>query len=578
MSLVVLVTACNDDDDGEKNVVNQRDFSIADYLMAGSGTQSSNYNTLFVALEKAGLLSTLESGSFTLLAPTDAAFAAAGIDIDDMEAADLATVLNYHLLASEVDAEGLSGRIATVNGATFSAAGGVINGVATATQEISLTNGIVFGLDAVLTPPVGNLSAVLAADANLSLAAAAFAKSSISLTGASNLTVFAPDNDAMTAAGLDQAGIDAATQADIDATLEYHIVAGDNFSSSLSDGEIASTAGTLAEVPGLEITTGDPLEVSGSNVTSGNVPASNGVVHVIDGVLSPPTTVADAMGPSVDVNFGFDGLILDGLYGGIVRLGLEATYFGDVSKEVTVIGPCCGAFSEASFPDDADLQAAIEAHIFDGLIDPLTAGTEGGTRITSIGGDEYVLTTSDNGSFINGSFGNAFVGGGFTATVHNGVLSNVVGILSGLPTDNITTVLDADADYTLFSAALKVVASDIGTADYTILAVDNTTWTAAFGTDLDEVAEIAAASADDLAGVLNHVIPNWYFGVDIDDGTLPVFSAASGNDLTLVMDADGDISVQIDPTDYTSVVKITSSDDFTASNGVVHTVDGVISL
>lgn len=576
VALMVFVSSCTKDDDGEKPVVNQRDFSVADYLTASSGTQQSQYNTLYLALEKAGMLETLGSGTFTLLAPSDAAFAAAGVDIDGTSAADLTTVLEYHLIPSDLETLD-DGRITTVNGASINVSGGIVNGSATATAEFGVANGRIYNLDAVLFPPVGNLNAVLAAYDSLSLAAAAFAKSNIGLGGSSNRTIFAPDNPAMRAAGLDEAGIDAATADDIDAILEYHIVASDLFSPALVDGRYATTAGALTDVPGVEVATGDELTVNGAEVTMGNLIATNGVVHMIDDVLSFPTTMLDGLGPNADVSFGNDAVLYTGLYDGMVRAGLDVSLFGDLTTFYSVAGPCCAAFNEAAYPVDADLLDALNAHIFEGYFDPYSVAAEGGTRFESVGGDKYVATASDNGAFINGTWFNAF-GSTSTAgtnTLYDGRVFTTFGggVLSGLPSDDLVTVLD-NAGYTLFAAALTNLG--IGTGDFTVFAIDDATFTTATG--LTTTGEVAAASEDDLADVLNHVIPNWYFSVDINDGSLPTFTATNDVTVALITDADGDTAILLDSGDLANVVKVTGTDIATASNGVVHTVDGLISF
>lgn len=105
-------------------------------------------------------------------------------------------------------------------------------------------------------------------------------------------TVFAPTDEAFTAA-LESLNLSAedllADEELLVSTLLYHIVPG-NFSAenlSTRSGESLSTAFWGAE---LSISAdGDSLRVGDAQVLTANISARNGVIHVIDSVLLPPT-------------------------------------------------------------------------------------------------------------------------------------------------------------------------------------------------------------------------------------------------------------------------------------------------
>jgi len=66
--------------------------------------------------------------------------------------------------------------------------------------------------------------------------------------------------------------------------LTYHVVSGKTMAADLKDGQELSTV----EGGKLHVTVKDgKVTVGGANVTSANVEASNGVIHVIDKVLLP---------------------------------------------------------------------------------------------------------------------------------------------------------------------------------------------------------------------------------------------------------------------------------------------------
>ena len=123
------------------------------------------HNTLADAVIQAGLLETLQGdGPFTVFAPTDAAFEAAGVDLStfttDEDNQSLANILTYHVIASSVLAADVTDGMtaATVNGASLSFA--VADGVVTindnaevTTADVAASNGVIHVIDAVLMPP-----------------------------------------------------------------------------------------------------------------------------------------------------------------------------------------------------------------------------------------------------------------------------------------------------------------------------------------------------------------------------------------------------------------------------------------
>jgi len=105
------------------------------------------------------------------------------------------------------------------------------------------------------------------------------------LKGDGPLTVFAPTDAAFgkLPAGTVDNLLKPENQADLKAVLLYHVVEGKVMSSDLSGTINAPTlqGGTI------EIVSGNGVTVNGANVTSADVEASNGVIHIIDAVLLP---------------------------------------------------------------------------------------------------------------------------------------------------------------------------------------------------------------------------------------------------------------------------------------------------
>lgn len=105
------------------------------------------------------------------------------------------------------------------------------------------------------------------------------------LQGDGPFTVFAPTNAAFDKL-LTDLGITAdelLAQPDLADVLTYHVVSGNVMASDLTDGMTAET------VNGEELTfdlSGDPM-VNDSMISSTDIEASNGIIHVIDTVLVP---------------------------------------------------------------------------------------------------------------------------------------------------------------------------------------------------------------------------------------------------------------------------------------------------
>jgi uncharacterized surface protein with fasciclin (FAS1) repeats len=106
------------------------------------------------------------------------------------------------------------------------------------------------------------------------------------LSGTGPFTVFAPTNAAFSAlpAGALDDLLKPENKEKLASILTYHVVAGNVMSTDLTDGMKAKT------VNGAEVTItikDGKVMVDGANVTTADIKAGNGVVHVIDAVIMP---------------------------------------------------------------------------------------------------------------------------------------------------------------------------------------------------------------------------------------------------------------------------------------------------
>lgn len=107
------------------------------------------------------------------------------------------------------------------------------------------------------------------------------------ITGDGPFTVFAPTNDAFGKVPDAQMNSlqNQTDQTDLAKLLSYHIVPSKLFSSKLG------TRGLAATLSGAEVTFSetDGLKVNESGVQARNIEATNGIIHALDTVLTPPT-------------------------------------------------------------------------------------------------------------------------------------------------------------------------------------------------------------------------------------------------------------------------------------------------
>ncbi len=134
-------------------------------------------------------------------------------------------------------------------------------------------------------------TAVAAGDFDTLVAAVQAAELEETLRGDGPFTVFAPTDDAF--AALPEGTVDTLLEdptGDLTDILTYHVVEGEVMAADLSDGQEVTTVNgatltvNVAEDGAVSLTDAAGNEV---NVTAADVDASNGVIHVIDGVLMP---------------------------------------------------------------------------------------------------------------------------------------------------------------------------------------------------------------------------------------------------------------------------------------------------
>lgn len=295
-------------------------FVIA--LAACSGGDDDNYTsvydviegsdvhaTLKIAVDTAELDSVLDdsSGEFTVFAPTDSAFEALGEDTINALLADtdtLSNILLYHVLGYEASASDLVGSSDTsitmlndlIVAKGFEGSDLYLNYALVIQTDLSADNGVVHVIDTVLvpldlTPSDSNIVETAVADGRFTTLVTALQAAELVDTlsdETTSFTVFAPTDDAF---ALLPDGTLETLLADTDALsaiLLQHVVAGaavDSVSALTLDGTMVETAGGAMIDIDVDFST-EMLMVGGANVIISDIVTNNGIIHVIDAVIT----------------------------------------------------------------------------------------------------------------------------------------------------------------------------------------------------------------------------------------------------------------------------------------------------
>jgi uncharacterized surface protein with fasciclin (FAS1) repeats len=251
---------------------------------------AGSFTELARALTSAELVDDLKgAGPFTVFAPTDAAFAAfetanPGV-LAGLSPAELVEILTYHVVAGAAVESGdlKDGQVVTTlsgSPALIDTTGGVkINDANVTTADIAASNGVIHVIDEIILPPADDIVATAIAAGNFTSLAAALTDRGLvdDLQGEGPFTVFAPTDAAFAALPAVPSG-DALRD-----VLLYHVVSGAVGSGDL----VAGSVPTLLSGKSLTVDLSSGVKIDESNVTTANILAKNGVIHVVDAVLVP---------------------------------------------------------------------------------------------------------------------------------------------------------------------------------------------------------------------------------------------------------------------------------------------------
>jgi uncharacterized surface protein with fasciclin (FAS1) repeats len=202
--------------------------------------------------------------------------------------------------------------------------------------------------ETIVTPPAfKSIVDVVVADANFSLLKEAVLHAGLDAALSdqkATLTVFAPTNQAFINAGFkDAAAIKAADKTVIGNILKYHVLGSKVAAADIKTADNQELT-MLSTVKAYLTKNAAGVSINGAKVTSADVPADNGVIHVIDAVIVPPSKNL------VEIVVGTPDLSL--LKDAVLRASTGKT---DVAKVLsgagpfTVFAPTNAAFEKAGF-------------------------------------------------------------------------------------------------------------------------------------------------------------------------------------------------------------------------------------
>jgi transforming growth factor-beta-induced protein len=258
------------------------------------------FKTLLAAAKAAGLVKALSGpGPMTVLAPTDDAFAKIPASkirslLQPENVESLKTILSHHVFPGAASLKTVirSGSLTSlakqrvnvqiINGSVKVGGAGIIS------ADISCSNGVIHVIDTVILPQLASIPQVAnkAGCFKTLLAAAKAAGLVDALAGKNPITVFAPTDKAFAALpkGTVASLLTPEQRPALIKILKHHIVPGRVFSNqAISAGTVKTLAGTTIKLKYKN----SQLEVSGVAIVKTDIQASNGIIHVVEKVLTP---------------------------------------------------------------------------------------------------------------------------------------------------------------------------------------------------------------------------------------------------------------------------------------------------
>ena len=404
-----------------------------------------------------------------------------------------------------------------------------------------------------------SIADIASANADFSTLVEALIKTDLveTLSGGGDFTVFAPNNDAFDAlfSALGVSGIQDISAEDLKPILLYHVLGEKKTSGMISAGYYSTMSPAQGRTASMYIGTDMGVSINdAADVISADIEASNGVIHVIDAVLIPPTVV--------------DLAVQNGNFGMLVTAVIEAELaetLSDPNGSFTVFAPTDDAFNALGENVPSDLTPVLLYHVLGSPVysDEISSGIVNSLNAAD---PEIVVEVSDMGVMLNGSA--KVIATDIVGT--NGVIHVIDQVI--LPINN-QSILDKamalDDFSSLVSALAKTNLASTFMMDgaYTVFAPTNDAFASFLESNNLSFEDLTAES---LAPILKyHVVGSKVMSGDLSTGYVnTLYEAIEGSPVTLFVNVDGGVMLN-------GSVQVTVA-DVEASNGVIHVIDAVL--
>jgi len=406
--------------------------------------------------------------------------------------------------------------------------------------------------------PVNIVETALAAGGFETLAAALTAADLVdTLKSDGPFTVFAPTDEAFAALGTAVDDLLLPENKDqLIKVLTYHVVAADPaiYSTDLEDGALVET---VAGPPIAVDLSGSAPMINDAEVSTADVEASNGVIHIINKVLLPPENI-------VAIASGNDDF--ENLTAAVTAAELVETLQGE--GPFTVFAPNDAAFdalgdtlTDLLLPANKDTLAGILTyHVVSGLVGPLDLVN--GSLVETVNGSPVSISIDDAG---NAKVNDANIIA-TNVVAENGVIHVLDTVILPPEDDIVATAINTEGEFTQLVAALgaaELVTALQAEGPFTVFAPTDAAFNA-LGDTLTDL--LLPENKDQLADILlYHVVEGAVGAADLTDGA-SVETLSEGNSVTF------DLSGETPKVDDANIV----ATNILTTNGIIHVIDKVI--
>ncbi len=375
------------------------------------------------------------------------------------------------------------------------------------------------------------------------------------LTGSDMLTVFAPTDAAFAALGA-AAPSDPKLLANV---LLAHVAAG-----KLDSSQVTSTSNlvSLAKTPLNVDAQANPITINGFNLSSTlDVPASNGIIHVLDQVIVPPTILEAAKANSE----------LSTLVTAVEAASQQTQTAIQSPAAFTLFAPVNSAFAkipaadlQALLANQSDLDGVLGYHVLIGQV--LSSDLTDGQEVSAVTGEKFTVNLGGAKPTLTDVAGNTITIVETDIRLLNGTVHLIDTVMMPkAPVVTPGTIVEVATQAGTFNSLLGAattagLAETLGSAGpFTVFAPTDAAFTA-LGVDLSAVRPEVIGNI-----LLHHVLA----------GNVPSSEVLGQTNLSTLANTSLAVAASENPVTVGGA-KLSTSIDVAASNGTIHILDDVI--